>query len=252
MANDNVYLSVIIPAYNEELVIEDTLFKTLDFLKDQDYHFEVIVVNDGSSDKTAQIVEEFSDDFSSVKLISNVKCSGKGEAVRKGIKNSVGKYILVTDADYTYSIKQINHFLSALEDGSYVAAIGNRRDSRTIYMLSPRAISYIHSRHIISRIFNIVVNTLLIRGVRDTQCGFKCFRSRFIKKVVKKMTISNFAYDVELLFLIKKFGGNFCQLPVRYNYSDDPSSVHLLGDSVKMVMSLVAIKIRDWRNFYAV
>jgi glycosyltransferase involved in cell wall biosynthesis len=245
-----VYLSIIIPAYNEEVFIEDTLNKILHFLAAQEYSYEIIVVNDGSSDKTGQIVHNLNLKSQFVKLISNEKCSGKGEAVRKGIKHSIGKYILVSDADYTYPIEQINSFLSVLEKGEYVAVVGNRRDSKTIYKLSPQTIGYVHSRHVISRIFNIIVNCFIIRNVQDTQCGFKCYRADFINNIVQKLTINNFAFDVEVLYLINKYGRRFCHLPVLYNYYNESSSIYLFKDSLKMLIALILIKVRDWRGLY--
>jgi dolichyl-phosphate beta-glucosyltransferase len=247
---NDIYLSVIIPAHNEEAVIEKTVNKILYYLRVQDFSSEIIVVDDGSSDKTGQIINQINHNFPHVRLLSNGKCSGKGGAVKKGILNSSGKYILVTDADYTYPIELLNPFLNKLESGTYVAAIGNRRDCRTVFTLTAKAIHYINSRNIISRIFNYIVNFFVMGDVSDTQCGFKCYKSDFIKQIIEKMRVSNFAYDVEMLFLIKKYGGHFCQLPVFYNYMDEDSSVHLFRDSIKMFLSLMSIKIRNWGCLY--
>ena len=242
MGND-IHLSVVIPAYNKESVIEKTLTKITEFLSVQDYEWEVIVVDDASTDSTVARIKQFVSDRPDkrVRLLVNKQNRQKGATIRRGILEANGKYAVFLDADYAYPINQVDNFLNHLENGADLV-IGNRTDPRTTYIVRPSYLYHIYHRYLLSRIFNLLVRLLLVKGVRDTQCGIKGFQTEVVKVVLGKMTISNFAFDVEILYIAQQNGGEIVQIPVTYDYIDEPSSVRLVRDSLVMLRSLLQIK----------
>jgi len=249
-------LSIIIPAYNEESVIGSTLGKIVNFLRTKPYKSEIIVVNDGSKDHTYQEVKKYQLKYSTadfdnihIRLINNSKNMNKGKVVKQGVLNCNGKYLAILDADYAYPIKQIDTFLDALQS-KWDLAIGNRTSPETSFLVSPRAFSYIYSRYLLSRTFNFIVRKVIIKDIRDTQCGIKCFRREVAKDIFRKVTISDFSYDVEVLFIAQRYGKKIIQLPVIYNYIDEPSTVSLFRDAIKMLISISRIRVKGWLNKY--
>ena len=248
---NDIYLSIIIPAYNEELVIDKTLTRITDFLSRQDYRWEIVMVDDASTDSTVEIINQFISHHPDkrVSLLVNERNSQKGATIRRGILEAKGKYVLFTDADYAYPIDQIGNFLSRLESGADIV-IGNRIDPDTTYLVKPSCFNYIYQRYLLSRVFNLLVRLLLVKGIQDTQCGIKAFNTRTARAILAKATISNFAFDVELLYIARQNGENITQIPVTYDYIDEPSSVHLFRHSLVMFKSLIRIKVNGWMKRY--
>jgi dolichyl-phosphate beta-glucosyltransferase len=245
-------LSLIIPAYNEESVIKNTLKKITEHLDTQPYGWEVIVIDDASTDATVEQVNQFIFHHTGarIRLLANERNSKKGAAIKRGILTAEGRYSIFTDADYAYPITQLNSFLEPLADGADVV-IGNRSDPKTTYIVRPVFFSYIYQRYVLSRVFNFMVRHFLIKGVRDTQCGLKGFNTVAAKSIINKITIFNFAFDVELLYVVQSNGMKIVQVPVTFNYIEEPSSVRLLKDSLVMFKSLFQIKLNGWRKRYA-
>lgn len=248
---DDIYLSIVIPAYNEEAVIEKTLNKITEFLNAQDYGWEVIVVDDASTDSTMAKIEQFisQQPDKNIKLLANEENKQKGATIRRGIINASGKYALFLDADYAYPINQVDNFLSHLENGAHIV-IGNRTDPNSTYLVKPSCFHSIYLRHLLSRAFNLLVRLLLLGNIRDTQCGIKGFHTATAKAILEKMTISNFAFDVEILYIARQNGEKIVQIPVTYDYIDEPSSVRLFRHSINMFKSLFQIKFNGWRKRY--
>jgi len=250
MVND-IYLSIVIPTYNKESVIEKTLTKITEFLSAQDYQWEVIVVDDASTDSTPDKIEQFISGYPDkrVRLLVNEQNRQKGATIRRGIFDAGGKYTLFLDADYAYPISQVNNFLNHLEKGARVV-IGNRTDPNTTYMVSPSSFNYIYQRYLLGRAFNLLVRALLLGGIRDTQCGIKGFQTEAARAIFEKMRISNFAFDVEVLYIARQNGEEIVQIPVTYDYIDEPSSVRLFRHSIVMFKSLVQIRLNGWMKRY--
>ena len=250
---NELLLSLIIPAYNEESVIEDTLNKVIEHLDTQQYGWEIIVIDDASTDTTVVRVNHFIQHHSGarIRLLVNERNSKKGATIRRGILTAEGRYSVFMDADYAYPIAQLNSFLEPLADGAEVV-IGNRTDPKTTYIVRPIFFHYIYQRYIISRIFNLLVRISLVKGIRDTQCGLKGFNTESAKAIMNKMTISNFTFDVELLHIAQCNAMKITQVPVTFDYIEEPSSVRLLQDSLSMLKSLFHIKLNSYRAKYKI
>ena len=245
----DIFLSVVIPAYNESRVISNTLRELSDYLEKQTYSYEVIVIDDASTDDTKQKLLDLSRENEKINLLSNKCNEKKGASVKKGVLSARGKYVTYLDADYTYPINQIDRFLNILENKIDIV-IGNRIHPDTTYLVKPSYFHYIYRRFLMSRIFNMGVRLILLKDISDSQCGIKCFRTEAAKSIFKKVTVSNFAFDVEVLYIAQKNGKKIIQIPVIYNYIDEPSSVQLFKDTFRMLKSLIQIKLKGWRKKY--
>ena len=229
-------LSVVIPAYNEEKRIESTLKKCLDYLNSQRYDFELIVVDDGSSDKTAAIVKK----FKQVKLVNYGANQGKGHAVKIGILNSTGDYVLFCDADLSTPIEEVGKLLKFIKDYDVVIA------SRALKESNVKTKFY---RRLLGRGFAFIVNLFAVSGVKDTQCGFKLFKNQASKKIFVKQLISGWAFDVEVLFLARKFGYKIKEVPVRWMHFDH-AGVNPTGSTFRMLREIFKIRINSLLGKY--
>ncbi len=228
----NKLVSLIIPVYNEEKRIERTLDKVFNFFSTQDYNYEIVVVNDGSTDSTVEVLSKYRDDIKIVDLGRNL---GKGAAVRTGMLTSKGDYRIFSDADLSTPIYEIVKLLEHLQGGADIC-IGSRAiDPAMIKVHQP------FYREMMGKTFNKFVQLLIMKGIEDTQCGFKGFTARAAEKVFSKSKINGFSFDVEILYLAKRFGLKIVQVPVEW-YNDPRSKVNPIFDSVKMFMELIKIR----------
>jgi dolichyl-phosphate beta-glucosyltransferase len=250
-SGNDTYISVIVPSYNKESAIETTLSRSVEFLNTRDYKWEIIVVDDASTDATLEKTRRFLADHPglNIKLLEHERNQQKGAAIRTGIAQASGKYSLFLDADYAYPVNQVGNFLEHLEQGIPLV-IGNRTDTRSIYLVKPFRFPYIYQRYLLGRAFNLLVRLFLLDGVCDTQCGLKAVRTDSARAIIDRMTIFNFSFDVEFLYIAKYNGLNVAQIPVTYDYIDEPSSVKLFRHSMVMLKSLVQIKLNSWTHKY--
>jgi len=248
-ATQLVYLSVVIPIYNGGSQIAESVKKIIDYLKDQSYTFEIVLIDDGSFDNTALELTKLAENLSCVRALFNERNRGKGFSVRKGVLASNGDYIFYTDADVAYPISQLKDLLEWLQTG-YDVAIGSRAYEESRFVLSPRDFRYIFQRHLIGRIFNLLVRTLLIEKIRDTQSGFKCLTRQAALHLFSKQIHNDFSFDVEVLFLAQKLGYRIKEIPVLVEYSGGPSTVMLLRDSFRMFWEICRIKLDYLRGRY--
>lgn len=228
----NPFLSIIIPAYNEAPRIEKSLHSALEYLSKQDYTYEIIVSDDGSKDRTCEIVASFNSGVKLVKLGQNL---GKGAAVRRGMLEANGKYRIFTDADFSTPIYEVEKLIALFKTGADIC-IGSRA-------LNPELVKEHQPfyREFMGKTFNKFVQFLLIKGIKDTQCGFKGFTDSAAEKVFSLAKIDGFSFDVELLFLAKRLGLTIEQTPVEW-YNDDRSRVNPIFDSANMFLELLKIK----------
>ncbi|MBW3003733.1 glycosyltransferase family 2 protein [Candidatus Woesearchaeota archaeon] len=235
-----MYLSIVIPAYNEEKRIIKSLDKILKFLKNKAYKWEIIVVSDGSKDHTVDIVRKIKN--KNVSVLSYKKNKGKGFAVRKGMMKAKGKIILFSDADLSTPIKEIDRFIPYLEKG-YDIVIGsrNQKDSN-IKIPQP-----IH-RKLVGKMFQFIVASVALRGVKDSQCGFKAFTHRAAKKIFNLQKLNGFSFDVEALYLAKNLGFRIKEVGVTW-INSEASKVNPLKDSVRMLKDTLKIKNLH-KNFF--
>lgn len=242
-------LSVVIPAYNEAAVIADSVVKVAEYLERRGRPAELIVVDDGSRDDTAAIVRAQAERWPFVRLLCNERNGGKGDAVRRGVLAARGRFVLYTDADLVYPIEGVEQFIAALVGGADVA-IGSRSHASTLFALHPRHFSYIYQRYLVGRAYIRTVNRLLQLGVSDTQCGFKCFRSESARDIFQRLTLTDFAFDVEALFIARWLGYRIVELPVFFLYLGEQSSVQLAKDSFRMLRDLLTIRRNCRRGVY--
>ena len=242
MDTERPFLSIIVPAYNEERRLPQTLPRIVAFLQAQDYPGDVIVVDDGSFDNTAYVVEEMAAQVPFITLIRN-EHRGKGYAVKTGVLAAQGDYLFLCDADLSMPIEEVAKFLPPALEG-YDVAIGSREvEGARRYDEPPY-------RHLMGRVFNFLVRLLAVRGFQDTQAGFKCFRREVAHEVFPYQTMDGFGFDVEILFISQKRGYRIVEVPIDWYYMTN-SRVSPVGDSVRMFRETLQVRINDWRSLYS-
>jgi dolichyl-phosphate beta-glucosyltransferase len=235
-----VHLSFIIPAYNESRRIGETLRTTRDYLSQQDYDWEIIVVDDGSADGTADFVRK---GFPGVRLLAYTPNHGKGHAVRTGMLAAQGDYRVFSDADGSTPVEELEKLWPRFEDGADVV-IG----SRTVPDAEVQVRQALY-RQTMGRMFNVFVQLLAIRGFPDTQCGFKGFTAAAADDIFPRVTIPGFGFDPEVLFIAKKHGFRIDQVGVKW-VNSPASSVNAVRDSGRMLRALMLIRLRDLHRKY--
>ena len=236
-------LSIVIPAFNEEARLEPTLRAYMSYCRETARRAELIVVDDGSLDRTSQVVNGFAARNPEVRLIRLAENQGKGQAVRSGVVNAQGRQILFADADGATPLSEIERLEQALVRGADVA-IGSRavRDQA----VAVKARLY---RRIMGRTFHRFVELLTVPGVKDTQCGFKLFRGPVAHDLFSRMRIRGFSFDVEVLMMAQRRGYTIAEVPV--NWTHQPGSkVNLVTDSARMLRDLFIIRGRYLRGHY--
>jgi dolichyl-phosphate beta-glucosyltransferase len=237
-------LSIIIPAYNEEALIASTLDGLQTYLSARPEQFEIIVVDDGSQDKTAASIQTWQNRYGTdLRLLVNQRNMGKGFSIRRGVLESRGRYLIFIDADLPYELDAIDDFLKALRSGCDLA-IG----SRVLPGSEVKGVPAV--RYAAGQVFSWMVQTVLFRGLPDTQCGFKSFTSAAAKEIFRRLTIGGFGFDVEMLFVARKL--KFSIQPVAVHMIDHRhrSRVRLFIDSLKMFSNLFMVRWMDWQGRY--
>jgi len=230
---------MIIPAYNEEEAIYHTIVSVDRYLKGFAASYEILVINDGSQDRTREYALQAMQNISSTTLIDTPRNMGKGYAVREGMLRAKGRYIFFIDADLFHPLSTIQKMLPYLE-GQYEMVIGSRAMSG---LKGSFSFSF---RHIAGRIFNLLVRFLLVKGFLDTQCGFKGFRYEVARELFPRITSKGFGFDVELLLLAQKRRLNIGVVPVAFSKIEGThrsSKVRLIRDSMFMFLDV-------WRIFF--
>ncbi|MBI4679862.1 MAG: glycosyltransferase family 2 protein [Nitrospirae bacterium] len=238
-----IFLSIIIPAYNEEKRIPNTLLKLLNYLSTKSYQWEIILVDDGSTDRTSEIAREVIKN-NSLRVIKNHLNQGKGYSVKRGILSSTGNVLLFSDADLSTPIEELDKMLLWIDKG-YDIVIGSRALPESIIQV--RQPSY---RQLMGKIFNLLVKSLVLKGVNDTQCGFKCFTKESALQVFTLQRLTGFAFDVEILYIAQKCGLKIKEQPVRWINSPE-SKVRLLKGPLSMILELLKIRLYDWKGYYS-
>jgi glycosyltransferase involved in cell wall biosynthesis len=238
---DTPFLSIVIPAYNEGSRIEGTLRQVVGFLSGRPYSWEVLVVDDGSTDATAHLVGEFGATHPNIRLLS-LPHGGKGWAVKHGMLRATGQYRMLCDADLSMPIEQAERMLPPQTQGVDIA-IGSREAP------GARRIGEPSHRHLMGRVYNALVRALAVPGFRDTQCGFKCFRGDIVPTLFGRQVVDGFAFDVEVLFLARKAGLVVREVAIDWYYRER-SKVHPIGDTIAMTRDLLKIRWRYLRGRY--
>ncbi|VAW16047.1 hypothetical protein MNBD_BACTEROID05-1105 [hydrothermal vent metagenome] len=237
-------LSVIIPAYNEQEMIGSTIEEVGLFLKKNFPSYEIIVVDDGSTDNTKDIVSKVSNYHSSIKLISHYPNKGKGISVKEGIMQSKCDYVLFSDADLSTPIDEILKFMPFFDQGADVV-IGSRALKESDLIKSQGII-----RQNMGRFFNVLVQSLVLKGIKDTQCGFKCFKRSVARDVFSRQILSGFSFDAEILFIADDLNYVIKEVPVKW-INREASRVSVVRDSLKMVRELFVIRDNQRKGRYS-
>jgi len=241
VTDDLPYLSIIIPAHNEEQRLPHTLEQIADFLSQQDFSSEIIVIENGSSDSTLALAQIYAQRIPNLRVLHSAE-RGKGLAVKMGMLAARGRYRFFADADLSMPIAEVARFIPpALPDAQ--VAIGSREAPGAVRYDEP---SY---RHVTGRVFNTIVRLLALPGLEDTQCGFKCFRGDIADEVFPLQTISGWTFDVEVLFIARRRGYRIVEVGIPWYFNAD-SKIRVARDASRMFLDLINIRLNAWAGRY--
>ncbi len=229
-------LAVIIPAYNEEIRLRPTLERIYEYLSGQTYSWSVTVVSDGSKDQTDTIASKFNEGHPGFHLIVNSPNQGKGAAVRTGMLQVEGEFLLFSDADLAAPIEEIEKLLPSMEKG-FDIAIGSRPMKES--QLEVHQPKY---RELMGRAFNMAVQLLAVKGIQDTQCGFKLFKREVARDVFSRCKLNGFGFDFESLMIARDLCYKIDEVPIRWSHQEG-SKVVMMRDGPKMLVELVKLRI---------
>lgn len=238
MSSQNPYLSIVIPAHNEERRLPPSLAKIDAFLRTQPYSYEVIVVENGSSDRTSEVTREFAQTHPYVKLME-VQTRGKGLAVKAGMLEAKGEYRFICDTDLSMPIEEISKFLPPSLEG-YDLMIGSREGE------GARRIGEPEYRHLMGRILNFIVKVTAVPQFEDTQCGFKMFHRHAAEDLFSVQRMTGIGFDVELIYIALRRGYKIAVVPITW-YFDADSRMKLFRDSLHILQEIWEIR-RNWRR----
>jgi glycosyltransferase involved in cell wall biosynthesis len=234
-------LSLIIPAYNEESRLPQTLGALMEYLDSQSYLSEVLVVENGSQDATFAIAQDFASRYPNLHALHSEQ-RGKGQAVRMGMLMAQGEYRFMCDADFSMPVDQIDRFIPpALEN--YDIAIASREAHGAVRYNEP------WYRHFVGRIYNWMIRIIALPGLQDTQCGFKCFRGEVAEDLFNLQTLNGWSFDVELLFIAQRRGCKIVEIGIPW-YFNAESKIRVLKDSLRMGLDLLRIRLNALQGKY--
>lgn len=233
-------VSVVIPALNEAGRLPATLNRLHDHLRRQDRSWEIVVVSNGSTDGTDAVVREATNRIPNLRLITMAE-RGKGLATQVGALRSTGKTVFLCDADLSMPPATLDSFLQLAGENDVV--VGSREAEGARRLNEP------WHRHLMGRVFNRLVQLLAVPGINDTQCGFKAFRRSVADDLFSRQTVKGFGFDVELLFLARKYGYKITELGIEWQFDTD-TRVRPGVDTVNMLAELVAVRWRDLKGVY--
>jgi len=225
------YISLIIPTYNEEDRLGNSLKIAISYLYTTHYLFEIIVSDDGSTDKTIEIAKQFPE----VNAIVAKRNLGKGAAVKRGILAAEGDIRVFSDADLSTPIYEIDKLIRFLNNGTDICIGSRALNENLIKKHQP------FYREFMGKTFNRIVQTFVLKGISDTQCGFKGFTEEAAIKIFSNSIIEHFGFDVEILYLARKFGFSIKEIPVEW-FNDERSKVDPVKDSIKMLFDILKIR----------
>ena len=244
MNSPTLDLSIVIPAYNEEIRLPKTLECIFAYLQARPYRAEIIVVNDGSTDTTAEIISAYRQKFPALRLVSNEGNRGKGYSVRHGMLEARGEIALFTDADLSTPIEEADKLLAPLRERDFDVAIGSRAIDRSLIVVHQSAI-----RELAGIFFNRMVRWIMGIDFSDTQCGFKAFRRERARVIFEQQRVESFGFDPEILFLAKRNGLRVAEIPVRWSH-DSATKVNVAADGIRMFLELLWIQWNALRGCY--
>jgi dolichyl-phosphate beta-glucosyltransferase len=237
-----IELSIIVPSYNEELRLPSSLDRIAAYVTESGRSAEVLVVDDGSKDKTAAVAAAYANRIANLRVLRNGENRGKGYSVRHGMVEAKGAVVLFTDADLSAPIEEADKLLAAM--GEYDVAIGSRAMDRSLIKVHESAF-----REFAGIVFNKIVQIVLRLPFVDTQCGFKAFRRERCRIVFEQQKIERFGFDPELLYLARHHGLKSVEIPVRWSHSP-ATKINMMRDSIQMFLDVFTIRWNALRGCY--
>jgi glycosyltransferase involved in cell wall biosynthesis len=235
------FFSVVIPAYNEEKRLPSTLEQLSHFLKNQSFISEIIVVENGSKDRTFEIARQFADGQRNVHVLRSEQ-RGKGLAIQHGVMTASGEYVFMCDADLSMPVEEISKFLPPQLE-RFDIAIASREAPGSVRYNEP------YYRHFTGRVFNRLIRLLVLPRLQDTQCGFKCIRAQVARDIFPYQTLTGWAFDVELLYIARHHGYQIVEIPIDWYFNAD-SKISVMRDSLRMFLDLLRIRRNARRGLY--
>lgn len=240
--SNNIHLTVLVPCYNEAKVIKENLIEIAKFLSGKSYQWELLVVDDGSRDDSVKKVRELKNP--KIKLIAYGVNRGKGGALKEGIANAAGKFIIFMDADLSVPVETIDEVLGKLEEGKNDVVIGTRKiKSAKVLVHQPWL------RENLGKGFTFITRIITGVYISDFTCGFKGFLGKSAKKIFSHSFLTRWAYDAEILYLAKKYGYKIFEVPVTWTNRKE-TRVKLGNAVVTSFTDLIRIKLNDWSGKY--
>jgi glycosyltransferase involved in cell wall biosynthesis len=236
----NLSLSIVIPIFNEGQALQSNLKEVETFLIKSNFDYELILVDDGSTDNSATIIEKFVNDKPNIIFINNVTNRGKGFSLRAGIQRATRDYILFMDADLSTPLNELEKFITEIKNTPLL--IGSRRASGGLILIHQP-----HWKEFLGLSGNLIIRTILRLPFRDTQCGFKLLHSK-TKPLVALTTIDRWGFDMELLYLARKHQYETREIGI--NWRNDTDSKVTLSAYFKTLIEVAKIKLNDWRDRY--
>ncbi len=236
------FLSIIIPAYNEQTRLPETLKRVADFVTAQAYAVEVLIVDNNSTDRTGEIIQEFSGQHSFITGLFESQ-PGKGAAVRRGMQQAGGDFLFMCDADLSMPIEEVNRFLPPQLEG-FEIAIASREAPGAVRYNEP------HFRHLGGRLMNWLIQLTVLPGINDTQCGFKCFTREAAENLFNLQTLPGWSFDIELLYIARRRDYTIKEVAIPWYYHQE-SKVHALRDAIKILLDIRTIRRNTARGLYA-
>lgn len=240
-ANDSVYLSLVIPAFNEEARIAKSLDRILNFLRSQPYPAEVIIVDDGSCDQTVNVVRKIALGTDRLRILQSGANYGKGWAIRSGMLEARGSYLFFTDADLSVPIEVLPLFVAKLVDGFDVTIGTRQKTGAFIEVHQPRY------RELMGKTYTRLSNWILGLQVSDFTCGFKGFRRAAARELFFRQRLRRWSFDSEILYLARLKGYRVLEIPVTWR-NDEATKVRLWKDAITSFLGLIQIRLHDFRG----
>jgi len=235
------FLSIIIPAHNEESRLPQTLEKIFSYLETQEYTTEILIVENGSSDNTLEIAREYAARRDTL-LVFHEENPGKGNAIKRGMLEACGDYRFMCDADLSMPIEELEKFMPSDEPGFNIA-IASREAEGAVRYDEPEY------RHLGGRLINLAIRMFILPGLQDTQCGFKCFQADAAEAIFPFQSISGWSFDIEILFIARKRGYKIKEVPIQW-YFDPDTKLRAINDALRMFRDIFLIHWNNLRGRY--
>jgi dolichyl-phosphate beta-glucosyltransferase len=236
----NPFLSIVIPAHNEANRLPDTLEQLFAFLKKQTFTFEVLIIENGSSDSTLEIAQRFAEQHPELQILQSAK--GKGAAVKHGMLAAKGEYRFMCDADLSMPVEEIAKFIPPTLN-NFDIAIASREAKGAVRYNEP---TY---RHLGGRVINFLIQLFILPGLNDTQCGFKCFSAKVVDDIFNLQTLNGWSFDIELLYIARRRKYRVREIPIDWVHHPD-TKVSAIRDAIRMIQDIFRIHANARRGMY--